>query len=954
MASFSQLRLAQLSGSFGNSAGQMNDLLAPLARAAHSGSEQGLSLADHLSHVVSSLKRIHGASEFSTAEAGEFTHTITPASADGAALGTAAKEWSDLFLADGGVINLGSDQDVTLTHVADTGVLLNSTRQIQFGSSAAYIRHDGTDLELVDDADINIKPAVDFLVDAGGDIILDAAGDEVQLKHNGDLMLQFASGSDSVVVKPGADHEDIIFQEDGGTEVFRMDSSAEAILMASGKEIQFADTGEAISGNGTDLTIKSGADINLTATTDINIPANVGLTFGDDAEKIEGDGTDLTVSGNNIKLTAVADVILPANVGLVLDGSGSEKIESDGTDINFSVGSDGDINIPADIGLTFGDDGEKIEGDGTNLSIASSGELDLTAGANLDVNVTGTVDVDASSTVSIDTSDTSNGITLGTGTSGVPISIGHTTSEVTVNDNLTVTGDLTVNGATTTLDTTNLKVEDPVILFGSGSTSANSNGGLALLSGSATASQALVFGRVANNMWGVGRKDVTDGTVTTLADMSMVDTGLRAGKFQISGSSDHIALNPDASDALTITAGAGLELVNGSGDIVLDSAGDVVIDGTSQKLEFGSAGSGEHITGDGTDLTVASGGKINLTATSDVILPANVGLVLDGSGDEKIESDGTDINFSVGSNGDINVPANIGMTFGDDGEKIEGDGSGLTVAGGTITLDSEGDINLDAAGDDIILKTDGTTMLTFTSGSDNVVLKPGSDHEDIIFQEDGGNEVFRLDSSAESLLMAGDQKIEIRDAGLFLYSSADGKLDVGNSDGTAVDSIDVASTAGGIKLDAGLDGNAAAIHLDSASGVTIAGGDQNDSVYIENSPIQLEAFAAGGEPSSTTGKLYNVTGSLVWNGKVITPRSQKVSYTVTGSHAATDDLVISGLSHDRGVNSLQSDVFLNGQLMLSGAGQTTGDYKLSGTVTNVRFHFGLEADDVVTVITMAS
>ena len=943
MASFSQLRLAQLSGSFGISAGQMNDLLAPLARAAHSGSQQGLSLADHLSHVVSSLKRIHGASEFSTAAAGEFTHTITPASADGAALGSAAKEWSDLFLADGGVINLGADQDVTLTHVADTGVLLNSTRQIQFGSSAAYIRHDGTDLELVDDADINIKPAVDFLVDAGGDIILDAAGDEVQLKHNGDLMLQFASGSDSVVVKPGADHEDIIFQEDGGNEVFRMDSSAEALLMATNKRIQFSTSDEAIYGDGTDLHFEVGSG------GDINIPANIGLTFGNDGEKIEGDGTDLTVLGNNIKLTATADVILPANVGLVLDGSGSEKIESDGTDINFSVGSDGDINIPADIGLTFGDDGEKIEGDGTNLSIASSGELDLTAGANLDVNVTGTVDVDASSTVSIDTSDTSNGITLGTGTSGVPISIGHTTSEVTVNDNLTVTGDLTVNGATTTLDTTNLKVEDPVILFGSGSTSANSNGGLALLSGSATASQALVLGRVANNMWGVGRKDVTDGTVTTLADMSMVDTGLRAGKFQISGSSDHIALS---SDVLTVTAGTSFEVAS-AGDIVLDSGGDVVIDGTSQKLEFGSAGSGEHITGDGTDLTVASGGKINLTATSDVIIPANVGLVLDGSGSEKIESDGTDINFSVGSGGDINIPSAIGLTFGDDGEKIEGDGSGLTIAGGTITLDSEGDINLDAAGDDIILKTDGTTMLTFTSGSDNVVLKPGSDHEDIIFQEDGGNEVFRLDSSAESLLMAGDQKIEIRDSGLFLYSSADGKLDVGNSDGTAVDSIDVASTAGGIKLDAGLDGNAAAIHLDSASGVTIAGGDQNDSVYIENSPIQLEAFAAGGEPSSTTGKLYNVTGSLVWNGKVITPRAQKVSYTVTGSHAATDDLVISGLSHDRGVNSLTSDVFLNGQLMLSGAGQTTGDYKLSGTVTNVRFHFGLEADDVVTVITMA-
>ena len=40
---------------------------------------------------------------------GTFT-TLTPAAADGTALGSATLEWSDLFLADGAVINLGSDQ----------------------------------------------------------------------------------------------------------------------------------------------------------------------------------------------------------------------------------------------------------------------------------------------------------------------------------------------------------------------------------------------------------------------------------------------------------------------------------------------------------------------------------------------------------------------------------------------------------------------------------------------------------------------------------------------------------------------------------------------------------------------------------------------------------------------------------------------------------------------------
>ena len=49
---------------------------------------------------------------------------LSPSSSDGSSLGTTALEWSDLFLADGAVINFGDDQDVTLTHAADVGLTL--------------------------------------------------------------------------------------------------------------------------------------------------------------------------------------------------------------------------------------------------------------------------------------------------------------------------------------------------------------------------------------------------------------------------------------------------------------------------------------------------------------------------------------------------------------------------------------------------------------------------------------------------------------------------------------------------------------------------------------------------------------------------------------------------------------------------------------------------------------
>ena len=86
------------------------------------------------------------------------TTAFVPDASDGAALGTSSLEFSDLFLADGAVINFGDDQDVSLTHVADTGLLLSSTDQLQFGDSGTYI-HQSADgvLDLVSDTEIEIN-----------------------------------------------------------------------------------------------------------------------------------------------------------------------------------------------------------------------------------------------------------------------------------------------------------------------------------------------------------------------------------------------------------------------------------------------------------------------------------------------------------------------------------------------------------------------------------------------------------------------------------------------------------------------------------------------------------------------------------------------------------------------------------------------------------------------------
>ena len=79
------------------------------------------------------------------------------------------------LLSDAAVLNFGADKDVNLTHVADTGLLLNSSMQMQFGDSGTYI-HQSADgvLDLVADTEIEINATtvdINGAVDASSTIV---------------------------------------------------------------------------------------------------------------------------------------------------------------------------------------------------------------------------------------------------------------------------------------------------------------------------------------------------------------------------------------------------------------------------------------------------------------------------------------------------------------------------------------------------------------------------------------------------------------------------------------------------------------------------------------------------------------------------------------------------------------------------------------------------------------
>ena len=222
---------------------------------------------------------------------------------------------------------------------------------------------------------------------------------------------------------------------------------ADDIVVDSTKRLYFNDEGgEYIYGDGTDLYLTSGADI--------NIPANIGLTFGDDGEKIEGDGTDLTISANNLNVDAAADINLDADGGDIFfkDGgttfgsatntSGNLIIKSGTTTALTFSGANatlaGDLTISGD-DLTMGTNtsGAVLVADGTNfnpvvisgdISIGTTGTAAIGSGVIVNADINASAAIADSKLATISTADKVSGaaIQVDGATDGTSITLANT------------------------------------------------------------------------------------------------------------------------------------------------------------------------------------------------------------------------------------------------------------------------------------------------------------------------------------------------------------------------------------------------------------------------------------------------------------------------------------------------------------------------------------------------
>jgi hypothetical protein len=127
-----------------------------------------------------------------------------------------------------------------------------------------------------------------------------------------------------------------------------------------------------------------------------------------------------------------------------------------------------------------------------------------------------------------------SGIKLGTTNSNVAITIGHTTSEVTVADNLTVTGDFTVNGTTTTINTATVTIDDLVFnIAADASTSLECNGaGINLGDGTDGADASILYNH-AGTQWELNKPTEVQGNLNVVGTITG-DTSLTLDAVTIS------------------------------------------------------------------------------------------------------------------------------------------------------------------------------------------------------------------------------------------------------------------------------------------------------------------------------------------------------------------------------------------------------------------------------------
>ena len=495
----------------------------------------------------------------------------------------------------------GETSDVVLKWMEDEDyfefsddILIASSEKLQFRDTAIHISSstDGQ-LDLVADGAV--------LVDTAGDITLDADGGDVVLKDGGTQFASLTNTSGNLIIKSGSttamtfDGANVTF---AGTVTIGSAGISEAEL-----EILDGATVTTDELNVLDGITSTVAELNIvdggTSATSTTVADADRVVLNDGGTMKQVAVTDLSAYFDD-EITAMPNLVTVSTLdsGAISSGFGNIDIGSSNLTATGTVSlgatsfNDNAITNVGDIAL------DSISADATDINVAVSDNSGTAF----------TIKQGSDAYLIIDTGNSSESVSIGTGVSGTAITLGHSTSEVTVADNLTVTGDLTVSGTTTTVNSTTVNLNDHNIVLDSGnSTSAVINGAGITIEGGSGDDATFTYNTTGPQFelkLGSSFEDLQTAKLTaTELDIS--------GDVDVDGTLETDALSIN-STSVTST-GAELNLVDGS------SAGTIV---NSKAVIYGSSGevnattlqiAGTSITSTAAELNILDG--VTATAT---------------------------------------------------------------------------------------------------------------------------------------------------------------------------------------------------------------------------------------------------------------------------------------------------------------------------------------------------
>lgn len=684
-----------------------------------------------------------------------------------------------------------------------------------------------------------------------------------------------------------------------------------------------------------------------------------------DSVDIDGGAIDGTVIGGTSQAAGSFTTISGSST-LQVGGEATlaSAIVSDLTDNRVVIAG---VNgaLEDDAGFTF---------DGTSLAVSASGGIDVNQG---DLNVaagaisgSGNLQAGGSATIATGLTVTAGGLTVSAGNSSV--------------QQLTVNGDLIVAGTTTTVDSTNTLIQDPLLVIGSSSNGSASLGDRGILFDDADGTNQLFMWDNSEGHFTLGSTtsghDATGNFNITAGDLKLNDLTGSAAKFtgvvsasayqgdgsqlqnvgaSVSDSSDaDLALQvpflsgSGASTTLFIDSGSftfnpntkllGLTAVTASGDVKVGALyiDNVEVTATSAELNHldGIADAGYDQANDSVVFFDATDSKLKYESANDFTtalagdgLTSTSGqLVVQVSGAVKLASDKVGLSGSIAGDG----LAYAGGVDSISALSVNVDDTGIEISSDTLQLKDDGvtaaKLNSDVAGTGLEQHTDGSIRIAAAAAGDGLAGGAGSalaldisEFGDVAVAT--GDKFLMLDSDGSTHQLESIDDISSFQAGAGLVASA-GVLAVVNATngGLSVNADDV-------NLD--LDDLAAAVVDVAADSIAIIDASDGGSTKKE-SVADLVAAMSGSGIQAASGKF-----SIDAREEVFT--SSSMTAGLTASLALSSSQILD--------NSLA--VYLNGMLQLeSGSVASIFDFKVDVTNTEkILMEAALDSDDILTV-----